>query len=77
LPTLQRAILSALKHGPLNQYELADELGEAPFRIRGELQAMRRDRLVTDRLEANARTWRLTDAGYEIAWAQAQPEMFR
>jgi hypothetical protein len=74
---LQHAILSALRYGPLNQFQLAAELDEAPFRIRAELKWMRRERLVIDRLDTAEVSWLLTDQGAGIAWAQAQPELFR
>lgn len=81
MTAIQRAILQALRFGGLNQFELAETIGEAPFRVRGELQALKRDRLVAARRDRAEFVWALTERGMDIAWeqhwAENQQELFR
>lgn len=75
LPNIKRRILTALVPGPLNLYELADELGEAPFRVRAELHGLRTDRMVRDRLFVDSADWELTDRGVKLARQLDQEEL--
>lgn len=78
MTAIQKAILQALRHGPLNQYEIAEATGEPPFRVRAELRNLRRSRIVFDRLQPNrGHIWMLTDLGYGLVWEEAQQELFR
>jgi hypothetical protein len=72
LPDVKRRILAALLIERLDHFELAGELGEAVFRIRAELQDLRRDRLVTSRIEPSRIAWELTDRGALVATADRQ-----
>ena len=68
MTAIQRAILQALRFGGLNQYEVAEVIDEAPFRVRAELLALKRDRLVTARRGRGELVWEATDAGLDITW---------
>ena len=68
----QRQILDALKHGPLGLFELADQIDSEAFRVRAELHALRRERIVHERLTRTAHIWELTNRGQELAWAADQ-----
>lgn len=68
----QRAIVRALRHGPLNCFEIAAEIDAAPFQVRAELKTLRNDRFVYDRKEPTEVLWILTDRGQERAWAPFQ-----
>lgn len=73
---LRAEILRTLRDGELNLYELADTIDQAPFRVRGELKAMKRDRLVREHVGQH-HTWELTGSGTRAAWAGEQQEMAR
>lgn len=72
---LQREIMHALIHGGLDQFQIAADIGDAPFRVRAELRELKRDRLVRDRVGPRAITWELTDRGYTTALAADQLEL--
>lgn len=65
---IRREVMLSLRYGELNQYDLADAIGEAPFRVRAELKAMKRDRLVREHVGKH-HTWELTGHGMRAAWA--------
>lgn len=69
---IQRNILIALRDGPLDQFQIAADLCEPPFRIRGELQALRREKKVRQQLRERAILWELTEQGTALAWAGEQ-----
>lgn len=69
---IKRRIVGALLVEHLDHFQLAAELGEAPFRIRAELQDLRRDRLVTMRLGPTRITWELTARGAHVAMGHQQ-----
>lgn len=71
----QNRIVRALRHGPLDQFSIADVTGDAPFNVRAELKALRRERIVNDHLTAAAHVWELTARGMELAWAGDQLQM--
>lgn len=72
---LQRDIMHALIHGGLDQYQIAADVADAPFRVRAELRHLKRDRLVRDKAGARAITWELTDRGYTTALGADQLEL--
>jgi predicted transcriptional regulator len=70
MTAIQREILRALRHGPLNQFEIAEVIDEPPFRVRAELQGLKRDRLVTSRRGRAELEWAPTDQGLDVAWGE-------
>jgi hypothetical protein len=68
----QSAIVRALLDGAGDHYAIAAELGEPPFRVRAELKALKRERLVTEIIRADLHHWRLTTSGQELAAKQNQ-----
>lgn len=68
----QRLILAQLRHGGRDHYQIAADLIEAPFIVRAELKAMKRDRLVREKLDRRGHTWELTPHGEGVAWSSAQ-----
>lgn len=75
LTEIKRSILVRLRDGPLDQFEIAAGTGLAPFIVHAELRALKRERLVGDRLTPRAHLWELTTRGYELAWHEAQGAM--
>lgn len=69
---LQADIMHALIHGGLDQYQIAADVSDAPFRVRAELREIKRDRLVRERHGPRAIIWELTDKGYTTALAADQ-----
>lgn len=65
----QARILAELKHGAADLMTLAGQLDEPPFAIRAELYAMRRERIVRNRLTPERHLWQLTDEGMRLAWS--------
>jgi hypothetical protein len=72
---LQDDIMVSLKHGKLDQFQIAADITEAPFRVRAELQELRRRRLVTESYGTRAILWELTEKGYTAALAVDQLEL--
>jgi DNA-binding HxlR family transcriptional regulator len=68
----QRSVLEALRQGPLDHYQLAAELAEAPWLIRETLRGLRASQLVTAEIRPRNVTWRLTDRGYGLIWGGDQ-----
>jgi predicted transcriptional regulator len=68
----QRRILAELRHGPLNQMDIAVSIMAAPFTVRGDLRALRRDRIVRERFTRDGHVWELTNQGHAIAWQADQ-----
>lgn len=60
---LQELILEQLSHGPQGPYAVAAELKEPPYRVRGELQALKRQRLVAEHLNIDTHFFTLTASG--------------
>ncbi|MGH9061197.1 MAG: helix-turn-helix domain-containing protein [Acidimicrobiales bacterium] len=58
------AILRALRHGPLDEFQLAADLGAPPSRIRAELAALAKAGYV--QRPGGERRWRLTDRGERL-----------
>jgi predicted transcriptional regulator len=75
LSEIRERILATLRHGALNQYEIADELSEAPFYVNAELKGLRREQLVRDRLDPKGHLWELTDRGHGILAGRDQLEI--
>jgi predicted transcriptional regulator len=69
---IRRAIVIALRHGPLDMFQVAEEVNEPPYRVRGELKTLKRERLVTDTMLVDRILWRLTETGMAQAWERAQ-----
>lgn len=67
LTDIQREMVRALAVEPLDLYMLAATTGEAPFRMRGELQALRRERLVRSAIRRERIVWELTARGERLA----------
>ena len=72
---IQRLILRELRHGPLNHFEVATAIDQAPFRVRAELKSLKRARLVREVLTGQHHVWRLTEAGEREAWTAEQLTM--
>lgn len=66
LTDIQRELLGALAAEPLDHYMLAATTGQAPFRVRAELQALRRDRLVRSAIRRDRIVWELTARGERL-----------
>jgi predicted transcriptional regulator len=75
LPDIRHRILTALKHGHLDHFSIAADLGEPPFRVRAELRELRRDRLVRDHIGPAGHRWELTDRGAAIAHHEDQTQL--
>lgn len=73
---LHRRILRALRHGPLNPYEIAVDLDDvAAWVVRADLQGLRRRRLVTERVTARHHDYALTDRGWKLIHLGDQLEL--
>lgn len=70
LSDIKRAILVALRSesAGLDHFMLAAAIGEAPFRVRGELQDLRRERLVHSTIRRDRIVWELTSRGERMSW---------
>lgn len=68
----KHAILRQLRYGPLDQFQIAADIGEAPFLVRAELQGLKRERLVSMDYDRRSVLWELTDRGVAIAWGDQQ-----
>jgi predicted transcriptional regulator len=75
LTDTKRAVLRALKHGPLDHYQVAADLSEAPFLIEAELKGLKREQLVKFEYTRNSRIWKLTERGERVAWGNEQLEL--
>lgn len=73
---IQARILPELSNGPVELYDLAATLDEAPFRVRAELRALRRQRLVREIVRADLHAWQLTDAGFAALFPIQQKTLF-
>ena len=71
----QRLIILQLRHGPRDHYQISADLFEAPFAVRAELKALKRDRLVREKIDRRGHTWELTARGERIAWSSEQQHM--
>lgn len=65
---LQRKIVVALKYGKLDHFQIAADICQAPFRVRAELKALKRECLVREEFGAENVLWELTSVGYAAAW---------
>lgn len=74
-PEIQRLIVRALRHGPLDYFQVAADITQAPFRVRAELKALKRERLVREKLAPRAVHWELTEIGMAAAWQCEQTTM--
>lgn len=72
LSETQRQVLRALRAGPLGQMDIAAEIGEAPYLVRGVLKQLARERVVLDRFRAGAYVWELTGRGWDATLAEDQ-----
>ena len=73
---IHRKIAQLLHHaGAQNMYTIAEDIGQAPFRVRAELRVMRRHRLVAEMITRESHLWELTPAGHHVAAAADQMEM--
>jgi predicted transcriptional regulator len=72
---IRRDVLHELRHGPANHYAIAEAIDQPPFAVHGELKALRRERLVTERLSKTGHDWRLTDRGWELIYSGDQMEL--
>lgn len=68
----QRLILAQLRHGGRDHYQIAADLVEPPFAIRAELKALKRDRLVRERIDRRGHLWELSAHGERVAWSNNQ-----
>jgi DNA-binding PadR family transcriptional regulator len=74
---LGRRILAELRYEPLNPYDLARQIDEPPFKVRAELQSLRRVGLVREYTTRDDHYYKLTDRGSELAWTELQLEFGR
>lgn len=72
---IQRDIIRALRDDKLDYYQVAADIGQAPFRVRAELGALRRRRLVVSEFTATAVKWALTPRGVQLAWEVDQTSL--
>lgn len=72
LSDVKRDILTALRDGPLDIYQLARLTGPAPYVVKLELRGLKREQLVAFDFESHRVAWRLTDRGWKIATAADQ-----
>lgn len=77
MTTIKGAIVDALRHEPLNHYDIATRIHTAPFMVRAELKALKRDRLVRDYIDQRGHMWELTDRGHRAAYSNDQLELVR
>jgi len=75
LPEIKQRILAATMIDRLDHYQIAADLGEAPFRVRAELQDLRRDRLVVSRVEGRRIIWVPTGKGLGVGGDERQTEL--
>jgi predicted transcriptional regulator len=75
LNQIQDRILATLRYEALNAHAIAYELDEPPYRIRGELKRLKRERLVRDRIEREGYLWELTDRGVSFLFSGDQTEL--
>lgn len=72
----QLLILRELQHGALNPTEIAAATDLAPFTVRADLRALKRDRLVQCNWLGHARCeWELTNAGHMRVFHEQQLEL--
>lgn len=72
---IQRLIVIELRNGPLDQFQIAAGIGQAPFRVRAELRHLKRDRLVRDYINGGRLDWELTAKGLREAFAVDHQQM--
>jgi hypothetical protein len=75
LPDIKRRILGELRHGGLDQFQISAGIAEAPFRVRAELQDLKRDRLIYPSIRDGHIVWTLTVRGERTLLAAAQIEL--
>jgi hypothetical protein len=61
-----------LQAGGADLFTIAAGIGAATFRVRAELRALKRERLVIEIIRADLHQWRLTSAGLERAARASQ-----
>jgi predicted transcriptional regulator len=69
---IRRQIVIALRNGPLDMFQISEAVSEPPYRVRGELKTLKRERLAIDTMLIDRILWRLTDTGTAQAWERAQ-----
>lgn len=76
---LQTRILQALRHGRLDQFQIAADINQAPFRVRAELKALKRQRLVREEfdLAGNHVVWELRASGWAVVYGADQQSIVR
>lgn len=70
---IKKRILTELAAEPADLFQLADTIGEPPFRVRAELLELRRERLVYRRHHGLRMLWGITTTG--LAAVYEQPEL--
>jgi hypothetical protein len=61
--------LRGLLAGALDHFQIAADIGAAPFLVRAELQQLRRERLVGEQPVRTTVAWQLTEKGAGLAAA--------
>lgn len=71
---LQSRILQALRHGARDHFQVAADLTQAPFRVRAELKALKRQRLVREQFDyaGNRVVWELRASGWAVVYGADQ-----
>lgn len=80
LSDIKERIVIAIRDEPLDHFQIAAAIGEPPFRVRAELQDLRRDRLARNTVARGHVVWSLTVRGEHLASSAAQttlPEVTR
>ena len=65
LSPLERSILGALRHGPLDHFQIAADTQAAPFMVRASLKRLKGARAVSELLDwSTGHRWDLTPRGH-------------
>lgn len=74
---IQAAILKALRANARGRdyVDVADEIDQAPFRVRAELRVLRRNHLVRDYMAPGRARWCLTAPGWAFVYEADRLEM--
>lgn len=68
LSPLERLILMALRHGPLDHFQVAADIQAAPFMVRASLKRLKSERRVREILNWHSgHLWELTGSGHRVA----------
>jgi hypothetical protein len=72
---IQQQILTDLRFGPLDYFQVAADICQAPFRVRAELKALQRECLVREQWRGGRMVYGLTEIGEASAWRPQQTRL--